>query len=296
MGVPLIQPGDDIRCGLPQPPSSADFHALLKRHGIRMDKRLGQNFLLETGSIRKIVIAAELSGNENVLEIGAGVGALTVQLADAARQVVAVEIDGRLIPALEEVLFNYGNVRLLQADVLKLDFAACMGSQEFTVVANIPYYITSKLIRTLLELPHPPGRIVLTIQKEVAQRIIARPGQMNLLAVSVQLYGRPRICSHIPAGAFTPSPKVDSTVLRIDMHTEARIPVALIPDYFKVAKAGFSQKRKQLRNSLAAGLAISTQESVALLTSAGIDPQRRPQQLSLEDWTGIAEKWVARTG
>jgi 16S rRNA (adenine1518-N6/adenine1519-N6)-dimethyltransferase len=152
------------------------------------------------------------------------------------------------------------------------------------VVANIPYYITSAVIRHLLEAEHRPSRAVLTVQKEVAERICAGPGKMSLLALSVQVYGKPAIVGQIPAEAFYPSPKVDSAILRLEIYPQPRIPTPLLDKFFVLIKAGFSQKRKTLRNALSGGLRIAPVDVEQLLTMAGIDPQRRAETLSLEEW------------
>jgi 16S rRNA (adenine1518-N6/adenine1519-N6)-dimethyltransferase len=158
------------------------------------------------------------------------------------------------------------------------------------VVANIPYYITSAVIRHLLESPLKPGRLVLTVQREVAGRITAGPGEMSLLALSVQVYGKPEIVARIPAGAFYPPPKVDSAVVRVDLYPDPLLPDPLLPIFFRLAKAGFSQKRKTLRNALSAGLALPPIEVEALLRSAGVDPMRRAETLSISEWSELAEK------
>ena len=165
--------------------------AILKRYGLRPDKRLGQNFLVENSALGKIVEATELTTGETVLEIGPGLGALTCELAKRAALVIAVELDERLIVPLEEILTPYPNIRLISGDILLLDVERLIDSPDYLVVANIPYYITSALIRHLLEASHQPERMVLTIQREVSQRICASPGKMNLLALSVQVYGKP---------------------------------------------------------------------------------------------------------
>jgi 16S rRNA (adenine1518-N6/adenine1519-N6)-dimethyltransferase len=193
-------------------------------------------------------------------------------------------LDGDLLPPLREVLASHPNVRLVHGDILALDPAEWMTSPGYLVVANIPYYITSALIRHLLEARIRPSRLVLTVQREVAERITAAPGEMSLLALSVQLYGRPWVVAHIPAGAFYPAPKVDSAIIRTDLYPAPIIPDAHIPGFFRLAKAGFSQKRKTLRNALSAGLACEPAQADQLLRAAGIDPQRRAETLSLEEW------------
>jgi 16S rRNA (adenine1518-N6/adenine1519-N6)-dimethyltransferase len=261
-----------------------DVPELLRRYGLRPDKSLGQNFLIDEAALHCVVEAAGIEAGDEVLEIGPGLGGLTRHLAACARQVVAVELDGDLLPPLREVLIPHPNVRLVHGDILALDPAKWMTSAGYLVVANIPYYITSALIRHLLEARYPPRRLVLTVQREVAERITAAPGEMSLLALSVQLYGQPRIVAHIPAGAFYPAPKVDSAVIRTDLYPAPLIPHARIPTFFRLAKAGFSQKRKTLRNALSAGLACSPVQAEQLLRSAGIDPQRRAETISLAEW------------
>lgn len=217
-------------------------------------------------------------------------GSLTRYLARAARHVVAVELDRNFLQVLEEVLGGCGNVSIVQGDILELNPAALMGQDGYFVVANIPYYITSALIRHLLEAELRPQRLVLTVQREVAERICAQPGDLSLLALSVQVYGTPSVTARIPAGAFYPPPKVDSAVVRVDLLPEPRIPPAQLGNFFKLAKAGFSQKRKTLRNSLSGGLGLPPAQTEALLRSAGIDPQRRAETLAVEEWKVLVEK------
>ena len=266
--------------------------ALLRQFGLRPDKRLGQNFLVDESVIQKIVDIAEIAADDTVLEIGPGAGGRTACLAQVARQVVAVELDGRLMPVLEHALSPYSNVRLVQGDILALDPARLLDSPGYLVVANIPYYITSALIRHLLEARNQPGRLVLTVQREVAERICASPGDLSLLALSVQVYGQPQVHARIPAGAFFPAPKVDSAVVRVDLYPQPAIPAGLREAFFRLAKAGFSQKRKTLENALAASLARPKDQARALLLAAGIDPRRRAETVSLEEWGALARRYA----
>jgi len=268
--------------GIPIPPLNAA--ALLRQYGLRADKRLGQNFLQEASALQNILSVAGIEATDTILEIGAGLGSLTRYLSTAACQVVAVELDGRLLPALKAVLAPHTNVRIIQGDILKITPADLVDKPDYLVVANIPYYITSALLRHLLGTVPRPRRLVLTVQEEVAERICAKPGKMSLLALSVQIYGKASIAARIPAGAFYPPPKVDSGVIRVDLFPSPLIPIPLLDIFFQLAKAGFSQKRKTLRNALSAGLRRPAQETESLLRSAGIDPQRRAETLSLEDW------------
>jgi 16S rRNA (adenine1518-N6/adenine1519-N6)-dimethyltransferase len=270
-------------------PPPLDVTRLLRDHDLSPRKGLGQNFLVDQQALRKLVEAAEIPPGATVLEVGPGVGSLTIWLARAARQVVAVELDASLIPLLRETLAGLDNVTLVEGDILAVqpgDWIDAVG--DYLVVANIPYYITSAIIRHLLENPPRPARMVLTMQREVAERICAAPGKMSLLALSVQVYGKPRAVLRIPAGAFYPPPQVDSVSLRVDLYPQPLVPLDRLDLFFRLAKAGFSQKRKTLRNSLAAGLGIPAQEAGALLQTAGIDPQRRAETLSLEEWQRLS--------
>ena len=277
--------------GLSLPP--LNIPELLRRYHLRPSKGLGQNFLQDNHVLQKIVSAADLGPAEAVLEIGPGLGSLTRYLALSARSVIAVELDRKLFPALETVLAPYKNVRLVQGDILKLNPAELMATPGYIVVANIPYYITSMVIRHLLEAKQRPRRLVLTVQKEVAERICAGAGEMSLLALSVQVYGRPVIGTYIPAEAFYPPPKVDSAVLCIEIYSHPIIPADKLDKFFVLIKAGFSQKRKTLRNALSGGLRIAPVESETLLSAAGIDPMRRAETLSLEEWGILVKEFIS---
>lgn len=263
---------------------------MLNRHHLDPRKGLGQNFLVDHNALCRIVESAALTGGEEVLEIGAGLGSLTRLLADAAKRVMAVEIDSRLMPVLSEVVSGYANIDLVQGDILALDPAQLMGAPGYVAVANIPYYITSAIVRHLLESRARPARLVLTMQKEVAERICAEPGELSLLALSVQVFGQPRITATIPAGAFYPVPGVDSATLRVDLYPQPFFNDEQRGYFFTLIRMGFAQKRKTLRNTLAAGLHISGEESARCLLSAGIDPQRRAQELSLVEWKTLVNE------
>ena len=226
-----MKPGDDL--------PALNVPELLRTYGLRPSKRLGQNFLVDPGALEKVLQTAEIDGESRVLEIGPGLGSLTRLLARRARQVVAVELDASLLPPLYQVLAPFSNVEIVQGDILAHDPARLMGAAGYQVVANIPYYITSALIRHLLEARLKPQRLVLTVQHEVAERICARPGDLSLLALSVQVYGKPQIAARIPAVAFYPAPKVDSAVVRVDMYSRPSIPTADREAFFRLAKAGF---------------------------------------------------------
>jgi len=270
-----------------------DIFPLIQKYQIQPKKSLGQNFLVDPNGLNKVLQAAQLNPEDTVLEIGAGLGSLTYLLAQQAKQVVAVELDKRLIPPLTDALTGFDNVTIKQGDMLALSPDALLGAERYVVVANIPYYITSALIRHLLEAEHKPTRMVLTVQQEVAERILARDGKMNLLALSVQVYGKPELKARIPAGCFYPAPEVDSAVLTIELYPQPLIPAEHLDLFFELAHAGFAQKRKTLRNTLASGMKKNPAWAEQLLGVAGIDPQRRAETLSLPEWKQIVEAYQA---
>jgi 16S rRNA (adenine1518-N6/adenine1519-N6)-dimethyltransferase len=273
---------------------------------VRAKKSLGQNFLQDRTYLDKIVEAAELAPDDLVLEIGPGQGALTRELAAHAGGVIAVELDDRLITPLRAMFATQlDRVQIGHGDILELDPVALVdqwvnqlltrqsaplappaSGGAYKVVANLPYYITSAVLRQLLEATRPPTRAVVLVQLEVAQRICARPGDMSLLAVSVQYYAQPQLVERVPAGAFRPIPQVDSAILRLDVNPEPAVDVAAGP-FFTVVRAGFGQKRKQLLNSLSAGLGRPKPEIVAALQCAAIDPMRRAETLALAEWASL---------
>lgn len=262
---------------------------LLRDYGLKPKKGLGQNFLVEEGYLQKIVAAAGVSKEDEVLEIGAGIGSLTRYLALRASRVTAVELDRNLFPLLKRVLKEFDNVKLVQGDIMELDLAYLVSSSGYKVVANIPYYLTSNLIRRLLESDRSPSMLALTVQQEVAQRVCAHSGEMSLLSLSVQLYGQPHIALEIPAGAFYPVPRVDSVLLVVDLFAQARIPAEDRNAFFALAKSAFGQKRKMLRNSLAGAPGVGKEAAGKLLEQAGIDGKRRPQTLSLTEWARLSQ-------
>ncbi len=227
---------------------------LLREHGLHPSKGLGQNYLVDEQALQEIITAAGIHSTDSVLEIGPGLGSLTRHLALAARAVKAVELDEKVFPLLASILEPFPNVQVIHGDILQLDPGRIMDEVNYLVVANIPYNITSALFRHLLECEQRPRKIVLTIQKEVAERICAKPGKSSILALSVQVYGRPHIHTTIPASSFYPPPKVDSAIISVEIFPQPVIPINLLEPFFQLVKAGFSQKRKTLRNSLTAGL------------------------------------------
>lgn len=265
---------------------------LLRERGLRPKKGLGQNFLLDESALAKIVATADLSPDDVVVEVGAGVGNLTRLLAEQAGRVVAVELDGALVELLHDQLADQPHVEIVHGDILQVPGSPLprLPNLGYKVVGNLPYYITSAVLRHFLEDPPRPRLLVVTVQREVAERIVAGPGDLSVLAVSVQFYGQPRIVARIPAGAFYPPPQVDSAVLRVDVGAQ---PAVALPegvserDYFRVVKAGFGQRRKTLRNSLSGGLALPPDRVEEALRQAGVDPRRRAQTISMAEWAAV---------
>jgi 16S rRNA (adenine1518-N6/adenine1519-N6)-dimethyltransferase len=265
---------------------------LLEYYEVQPRKQLGQNFLHDPNALEKIVATAELAPDDVVLEIGPGTGALTEYLARAARRVIAIEVDERLEPILKARLGPYDNVEVIYEDILQTYVAALVGKGDYVVVANVPYYITSAILRHLLESEKRPRRLVLTVQLEVAERLIAKPGEMSLLAVSAQFYAKPRIVTRLNPAVFWPRPEIDSAVVRLDTYDKPPVDVPSEKAFFRVVRAGFGQKRKQLKNSLSEGLAISAADAASLLERAEIDPRRRAETLSMEEWARLTRVYA----
>ncbi|MFH0846914.1 MAG: 16S rRNA (adenine(1518)-N(6)/adenine(1519)-N(6))-dimethyltransferase RsmA [Chloroflexota bacterium] len=268
---------------------------LMRRAGIYARKRLGQHFLVDSGVLRRTLAAAEIKGSDLVLEIGPGLGVLTQELVKSAGWVVAVELDERLAGVLKEELKSATNLTIVSGDILKItpevllndvspSLPANVAADSYKVVANLPYYITSFVLRHLLTAKFKPSLMVVMVQKEVARAISAVPGEMSLLAVSVQFYGAPKIVSYVPAQCFFPAPEVDSAILKIDVFAEPKLPPKDEKDFFGLVRAGFCANRKQLANSLAQGLRRPKTEILPLLKKADIAPERRAETLSLEEW------------
>lgn len=270
--------------------SSAQVKRLLRQLGVRPRKSLGQHFLTDEAVLETIVEAAELSPQDTVIEVGPGLGVLTVQLARRAGSVVAVELDTRLASLLKHRLSSLRNVCVVNVDILEVSLSQLLkGKNDYKVVANLPYYITSPVLRHFVESSPRPSLMVVMVQKEVGEAIVAAPGKMSLLAVSLQLYARPRIVARVASRSFYPQPKVDSVILRLDLLSEPAVPVADLKDFLEVVRCGFSSPRKQLHNSLAQGLRMKSSQVVELLRKAGVESQRRAETLSLVEWSRVYE-------
>ena len=290
---PLAAPSQ-CRMGNPLILTPLNVPKLLREFGLHPDKRLGQNFLSDPVALQRVAETAHISAQDTVIEIGAGLGSLTRYLAVLAQKVIAIEIDPKLIPPLKQVVAPFRNIEIIQGDILNLKPDELNPSTDYLVVANIPYYITSAIIRHLLSATTRPKRVVLTIQYELAERICAEPGNMSLLALSVQVFSEPHIKARIPAGAFYPAPKVDSAILRLDLFSEPLIPNPNLDIFFNLSQAGFSQKRKMLRNAMSAGLHLDPKSVEAVLNQAGIDSHRRAETLSIAEWGTLTQDFIDR--
>lgn len=261
-----------------------ELRNLLYAHNMRPNKAFGQNFLVDRAVLMKIVEAADIEADEEVLEVGAGTGVLTRELARRARRVVAVEMERDMLTLLAKTTGEFKNVEVIARDLLFLDPVEVFGQAPYKLIANLPYYITAPTFRHFLESANPPRVLVVMVQQEVAQRIVAGPGDLSVLGVSVQFFGQPRIVARVPARAFYPAPKVDSAILRVDVHAEPPLAPTEQESFFRVVQAGFSERRKQLHNSLTHGLHYKNELIRNWLASAGIDASRRAETLSIEEW------------
>ncbi|MFR4539972.1 MAG: 16S rRNA (adenine(1518)-N(6)/adenine(1519)-N(6))-dimethyltransferase RsmA [Veillonella parvula] len=269
-------------------------HYICKRFDIKMSKKLGQNFLIKRGIVDEIVHAAEITVGEPVLEIGPGIGTLTQGLAQSGADVTAIELDRRLLEVLDTTLASYDNVRIIHGDVLKLDVPTIMNHKPFKVVANLPYYITTPIIMSLLESKLPIERLVVMVQKEVALRMIAKPGTKDYgaLSVAVQYYTEPDIVLDVPPKSFLPAPAVTSSVIRCVLRDKPPVDVIDEKLFFRVVKAGFAQRRKTFSNTMkTTGLTRDRIEE--LLAKANIDGQRRGETFTLQEFADVANAWAA---
>lgn len=269
-------------------------HYICKRFDIKMSKKLGQNFLIKSGIVDEIVHAAELTPGEPVLEVGPGIGTLTQGLAQSGADVTAIELDRRLLEVLDTTLASYDNVRIVHGDVLKLDVPTIMNHKPFKVVANLPYYITTPIIMSLLESKLPIERLVVMVQKEVALRMVAKPGTKDYgaLSVAVQYYTEPDIVLDVPPKSFLPAPAVTSSVIRCVLRDKPPVDVIDEKLFFRVVKAGFAQRRKTFANTMKT-TGLSKDRIEELLAKANIDGQRRGETFTLQEFADVANAWAA---
>jgi 16S rRNA (adenine1518-N6/adenine1519-N6)-dimethyltransferase len=276
----------------------ADAHQLadlLRRHRIELRHGLGQNFLTDPALRDAIADSAGIAPDDEVLEVGAGVGTLTMALAPRCRRLVAVELDGRLVPALREVLSGHENVEVVRSDILRFNVRSAFPDGKELVAGNIPYNLTGALIRKLLDDPPRPRRLSLVVQKEVAERWTASSGA-SLATVAVQVFAEARIAFIIPAAAFTPSPRVDSALVLLDVRARPAVDVDDLAGFFRFVESVFQGRRKQLGGTLGRISSLGSTRAGARLRDAGIDPERRPQTLSLGEWEAIHKEFRSPDG
>jgi len=268
----------------------------LRHFDLRARKRLGQHFLINEEVLKLITSAAELTPTDIIMEIGPGLGVLTRELAKQVGWVIAVELDNKLAALLKQTLVPFDNVTIVNEDILRINPATLFREQKtkfslvpstYKVVANLPYYITSPVLRHFLEASVKPETMIVMVQKEVAEAIVAEPGKRSVLSISVQFYGKPRIISYVPAQSFHPAPEVDSAILRIDVYPQPAVTVSDERGFFEMVRAGFTTPRKQIANSLAQGLGLPKTEVLTLLERADVVPQRRAETLTLEEWAQL---------
>ena len=267
-------------------PRQTSAKATLSSLGLSPRKALGQHFLVGQHVVSTIIKASQIEPGDTIVEVGPGLGVVTRELVQRSKRVIAVELDRELALALERELGDVA-LKVVHADAREVDVRELTGGVPYKLVANLPYYAASPILRRFLESSHPPTRAVAMVQREVAKNMVAQPGAMSLVSVGVQLYGQPRIVGYVPPSAFYPRPKVTSAIVSIDVYQEPALELDDRQAFFKVVRAGFSTPRKQLRNALANGLAVPQDEALRLLEKACIDPTRRPATLSLTDWKSL---------
>lgn len=271
---------------------------LLTHYNVSAQKSLGQNFLIDKDVLKQIIEAAELKRTDYVVEVGPGFGTLTLPLAENVGRVLAIETDKKILSILKALSSGYQNIDILPANILRLNDRELYGrykvwsktrdkQTKYKLVSNLPYYITSPILKQFLETDYKPDLIVLMVQKEVAERIIAGPGNMSILSISVQLFGKPEIVATVSKDAFWPKPKVDSAILKIVPEVKIQHDIDSVKDFFRIVKAGFGEKRKQLHNSLSGGLNIDDATVQEKLKYIGINPKTRAQDLSLTQWVKL---------
>jgi len=263
---------------------------LFSKGANKPNKILGQNFLIDKNVLKKIIDSSNITPNDTILEVGPGIGTLTQELAKYAKRVIAVEKDKKMLKILEDTLKDYKNIEIIQGDILHYK----LQTTHYKLVANIPYYLTSPLIRKFLEDKNPPSEIILMVQKEVAQRICAKPPKMSLLAVSVQFYAEPKIISYVSKNCFWPAPKVDSAIIKIIPRrlTSQELLRQTSPSlFFKVVKTGFSQPRKQLLGNLSKSLKLDKEKIAEWLLQNNINPKQRAETLSINDWAELTQNF-----
>ena len=275
--------------------SKKTIQTLLEKYQAQPSKKLGQNFLIDKNIIKKFIEACDLKTQDVVLEVGPGTGILTQEIAKRAKKVIAVEKDPKMTEILSETLKDFQNINIIQEDIRKTDLNPyASSSKSYKVVGNLPFYLTAPLIRKFLELKNPPQEMILIIQKEVGQRIVAQPPDMNFLAVSVQVYAQPKIIKYISKNSFWPQPDVEGVIIKINPYqSQIKTSSQFQQQFFKIVKAGFSQPRKQLVNNFSKKLNLSTtknkEEVKNWLLENNIQPSQRAETLSIKDWLKLTK-------
>jgi 16S rRNA (adenine1518-N6/adenine1519-N6)-dimethyltransferase len=276
---------------------SEDLQNILKRHGLKPNFTYGQNFLLDEAVLDKMLKASNISTDDAVFEIGPGIGNLTQKLCEEAGEVVSVEKDPKFLPILKSLAKNYKNFHFEIADALEFDFQKYFiergrGEKGYKVVANIPYFVTGKILQVLTSAKFKPKSVTVLMQKEVAERVAAKPGEMSILSVAVQIFGEPTIAGLVGAESFYPAPKVDSAILHIDMFEQPRYEIEDEKKFFSLVKSCFAGKRKQIHNTLNNNYGLDKDVVLKLLDTIGVKPEARPQELSLEQWIALYKNLV----
>ncbi|MCD6402276.1 ribosomal RNA small subunit methyltransferase A [bacterium] len=277
--------------------SKKSIKNLLKQYQIRPSKKLGQNFLIDKGVIKKFIKACDFKEKDTILEIGPGIGTLTKEIAKKVKKVIAVEKDPKMIEILKEALKDFKNVKIIQGDILKifnfLPHQKFGGGFDYKVIGNLPFYLSAPVIRKFLEAKNPPKEMIFIIQKEVAQRICAKPPKMSILAVSVQVYAKPKIISYVSKKSFWSKPKVDGAIIKIS-NLKSQISSLDKDLFFKIVRAGFSHPRKQLVNNLSKELKITKERVKNWLLENGLQPSLRAEDLSVENWIKLAKSYTIK--
>jgi 16S rRNA (adenine1518-N6/adenine1519-N6)-dimethyltransferase len=267
-----------------------ELKKILRDFQLTPNKTMGQNFLMNDEVLAQTVAAADIKPDDVVIEVGPGIATLTKLLAQKAGRVIAVEKDEHFLPLLKKLAKSNKNVEVVMDDILKTDIQTLVGDQSYKVVANIPYYLTGKLIPLFLEHVARPKSLTLLIQKEVGENIVARPGSMSLASVATQLYAAPKIIAHVPPSDFFPAPKVESVVLHLDVYKKSPYAIRDNKLFFKVLKACFLGKRKQLHNTLTNNLKLEKDVVMKILSAVQLSPEVRPQELSIDDWVRLVDE------
>lgn len=269
---------------------------MARKYKIRAQRLRGQNFLIDTTVVEKLIQVAAIKSTDHILEIGPGFGVLTKRLADQAKSVTAVEVDKRLVKALSQIMVDQPKVKIVEGDVLKI-FSRLIESlpDDYRIVANLPFQITSHFLRRFLETAKRPKDMTLIVQKELAERICAQPGQMSLISLSVQLFGQPRIRAFIDRSSYWPQPRVDTAILKISNINQGavqKLDQSQLEMFWRMARIGFSSRRKQLHNNLTAGLKEDNDQIKEIISKTGLNPLCRPQELAVSDWLRLFERLV----